>query len=402
MDKPFTMNLQLFGSNITTDDETNAITKNQMAKVREVDFVLRFAHNSLKKLMEVLGVTRIVPMSEGTTMYYYTTTGTLQSGSVDEGEVIPLSQYQRNKVAIGEITLNKWRKAVTAEAIMKSGRDEAIRATDEKMLSDVQKKIRSDFFTFLTGLDGTVVAGTTLQAVLAKTWGQLQVLFEDDSAEPVHFINPQTISGYLESATISMQTAFGMSYIENFLGMGTVIMNSNIPVGQVYSTAKENLIMYYLTMSGDIASEFNLTTDETGYIGISSGEVNKTRAQIETLVMNGIQFLVEYGNGVVIGQIDSTPSLGSITVTSTAGTASGDSNIAVSGYSPSAGEKYVYKLGASTAPTVTYGQKLGSTWTDITPPHDITPGSNAKITVASVDANGRAQAAGSADVVKNS
>lgn len=402
MNKPFEINLQLFGDNVTTDAETNAVTKNQMAKVREVDFVLRFTHNSLNKLLEALGVTRKVPMSEGTTMYYYTTTGTLQSGAVAEGEIIPLSQYQRNKVAIGEITLNKWRKAVTAEAIMKSGRDEAIRQTDDKLLSDVQKKIRTDFFNFITGLDGTVIGASTLQAVLAQSWAKLQVLFEDDAIEAVHFMSPLTIADYLSTATITTQTAFGMTYIADFLGMGTVILSSQIPKGQVFSTAKENLILYYLTMSGDIASEFNLTTDPTGYIGINSGNANNSRAQVETLVMSGIQFLVEYASGVVVGQIDATPTLGSITVASIAGTASGDSNIAVSGYSPAADEKYVYKLGASAAPTVTYGQKLGSTWTDITPPHDITPGANTKITVASVDANGRAQAAGTATIVKNS
>lgn len=399
MKNKFTMNIQLFAENVTNEAEANITGKSQMARVREVDFVQRFTHNSLAKLVEALGVTRKIPMSEGTTMFVYKTTGTLQDGSVPEGEIIPLSQYQRKKEPIGEITLNKWRKAVTAEAIMKSGRAEAIARTDDKMLSDVQKKIRGDFFDFLTGLDGSVIARSTLQGVLAQSWAKLQVLFEDDAIEAVHFMNPVTIADYLESATITTQTAFGMTYIANFLGMGTVILASAVPVGQVFSTAKENLILYYLTMSGDIASEFGLTTDETGYIGINGGNPNNTRAQIETLVMSGIQFLVEYADGVVIGQIDSTPTLGSITVASTDGTAVGDSNIAVSGYTPGTGEKYVYKTGKTTAPAVTYGQKLGSTWTEIVPPHDITPtATHDKITVASVDANGRAQAAGTDDI----
>jgi hypothetical protein len=86
-------------------------------------------------------------------------------------------------------------------------------------------------------------------------------------------------------------------------------------------------------------------------------------------------------------------------VASTAGTAVGDSNIAVSGYTPGTGEKYVYKTGKTTAPAVTYGQKLGTGWTTIVPPHDITPtATHDKITVASVDANGRAQAAGTDDI----
>ena len=388
-------------TNVTNAAETNLIKADQMAKVREVDFVQRFAHNSLKKLMEALGVTRKIPMEEGTTMYYYTTTGTLQSGAVPEGEIIPLSQYQRNKVAIGEITLNKWRKATSAEAIKKSGFNEAVNMTDKKLLSDIQKGIRTNFFTHLNSIDGTVVGGTTLQAVIAKSWAQLQILFEDDAIEAVHFINPLTIGDYLATATITTQTAFGMQYIENFLGMGTVVMNSNIPAGHVVSTAKENIIMYYITTNGDLARAFSMSADETGYIGIKSGYPCEERAQIESLVMSGIQFLVEYAPGVVLGQIDATPSLQSVTVTSTAGTAVGDSNIAMSVYSLGTGEKWVYKCGASAAPTVTYGQKLGSGWTDIDSGDDITPGANmTKITVAAVDGNGRAQAAGSADITK--
>jgi hypothetical protein len=38
----------------------------------------------------------------------------------------------------------------------------------------------------------------------------------------------------------------------------------------------------------------------------------------------------------------------------------------------------------------------------MTSPAQLTPGANTKITVASVDANGRAQAAGDATVIKNS
>lgn len=382
-------------ANVETSAETNVIKAAQMAKVREVDFVEQFGGNILPKLMEALGVTRKIPMMEGTTMYVYKTTGTLQSGAVPEGEIIPLSQYERTKEAIGEITLKKWRKAATAEAIKKSGYDEAVAMTDAKLLNDVQKGIRTDFFSFLTGLDGTVIGGDTLQKVLAGTWGQLQVLFEDDAVSTVHFMSPLTISDYLGTATITVQTAFGMNYIEDFLGLGTVVMNSNIPKGMVYSTAKENLILYYLTMNGDVARAFNLTADATGYIGIKSGYQNEERAQIESLIMSGIQFLVEYVDGVVIGQIDSTPSLGSVTVTSDqTGASSGQSHISTSAYTLGTGEKFVYKTG-TTDPSVTYGQKLGSTWTDLPANGIITPTeTHTKITVAAVDANGRAQAAG--------
>ena len=382
--------------NVTTAAETNVITTQQMVKVREVDFVRRFTGTILRKLMEALGVTRKIPLIEGTTMYYYTTTGTIQSGEVPEGEIIPLSQYERVKTPIGEIKLNKWRKATTAEAILKSGYDEAVLQTDKKLLLDIQTGIRTSFFDYLKAIDATVVGASTLQMVLAQTWGNLQVLFENDAIEAVHFMHPLTIADYLGVKDISLQTAFGFNYIKDFLGLGTVIMTSQIPKGQVISTAKENLIMYYIPVSAKAMTSLGVTADETGLIGIKSGYPTEERAQIETLVMSGIQFLVEYASGVVFGQIDSTPTLGTVTVASTAGTAVGDSNIALGGYTLGSGEKYVYKTG-TTAPAVTYGQKLGTTWTEIDSGDDITPtATHTKITVAAVDASGRAQAAGNA------
>lgn len=295
--------------------ENNLITTEQMKKAREIDFVQQFAHESLDKLIEVLGVTRKIPMMEGTTLYFYRTTGTLQDGTVAEGDVIPLSQYSTDPIPVGVINLKKWRKAVSAEAIKKSGYQAAVTDTDTALLKDVQAGIRSDLFTFLNkayaegdainGSAYTTATGTGLQAALADAWGQLQVKFEDDTAEAVYFVNPLDVSDYLGTANITVQTAFGMNYIENFLGLGTVIMSSRITQGTFVATAKENIIMYYLTMNGDIASAFSLTADETGYIGIKSGYQNEERAQIESLVMSGIQFLVEYAEGVVKGTITS-------------------------------------------------------------------------------------------------
>ncbi len=285
----------------------NLTKANDMKKIREVDFVQQFTHSSLAKLIEVLGVTRKIPMMEGTTMYVLTTTGELaNNGAVGEGEIIPLSHFEQTKTPVGEITLKKWRKGVSAEAIKKSGYQSAVRDTDAKLLSLVQNGVRTDLFGFLNGTitGSTQVVGAGLQKALAAAWGQLQVLFEDDTAQAVYFVNPLDVADYLGGATISTQTAFGMNYIEDFLGLGTVIMSSRITQGTFVATAKENIIMYYLTMNGDIADAFNLTADELGYIGINSGYQNNERAQIESLVMDGIQFLVEYAGGVVKGTID--------------------------------------------------------------------------------------------------
>lgn len=285
--------------------ETNLITSAQMRKVREVDFTTQFSHNSLAKLIEVLGITRKIPMMEGTTMYVYSTTGTLQDGNVAEGDIIPLSQYETTKTPVGDITLHKWRKAVSAEAIKKSGYEAAVRDTDTALLRDVQKGIRTNLFDFLNGtIEGSTPAtGAGLQAAFANAWGQLQVKFEDDAVEAVYLANPLDVAAYLGAANITTQTVFGMNYVEDFLGLGTVIMSSKIKQGTFIATAKENFILYYLTMNGDLANAFDLTADELGLIGIKSGYQNEERAQIESLVMNGIEILVEYAGGVVKGTI---------------------------------------------------------------------------------------------------
>lgn len=285
----------------------NLTKASDLKKIREIDFVQQFTHSSLAKLIEVLGVTRKIPMMEGTTMYVYTMSGELaNNGLVGEGEVIPLTEIEQEKTPVGEITLKKWRKGVSAEAIKKSGYQVAVRDTDAKLLSLVQQSLRSDLFSFLNGTisGSTSVVGVGLQAALAAAWGQLQVLFEDDTAQAVYFVNPLDIADYLANANITVQTVFGMNYVEDFLGLGTVIISSRITQGTFLATAKQNIIMYYLTMNGDVAEAFSLTADELGYIGIASGIQNTERAQIESLVMNGIQFLVEYAAGVVKGSID--------------------------------------------------------------------------------------------------
>ena len=293
---------------IYVEAETNVIKKAQMSKVREVDFVAQFAHGSLAKLIEVLGVTRKIPMQEGTTLYMYTTTGTLQSGSVAEGAIIPLSQYERDKTAVGEMSLSKWRKATTAEAIMKSGYEEAVAQTDAALLKDVQKTVRSSFFSLLNGTitGATSVSGVGLQAALAAAWAQLQIKFEDDTASAVYFVNPLDIGDYLGSASITVQEAFGLQYVENFLGLGTVIISSQITQGTFIATAKENIVLYYLSMNGDIAGKFGLTVDDLGVVGIKTDIPTENRAQLETLVMAGIDFFVEYAAGVVKGTISSS------------------------------------------------------------------------------------------------
>ena len=281
--------------------ETNLIKKEDVARVRMIDFNYQFTGN-LNKFMEILGVTRKIPVQEGAVLKALKVTGTLEDGSVAEGELIPLSHYQTEEVPMGEAVLGKWRKATTAEAILKSGYDQAVGATTDKLVKDVQKKIRADLFTQLANGTGEA-KGATLQPALSDAWGKLQVLFEDDAVDTVYFLNPSDAATYLGSAQITMQTAFGLKYVENFLGLGTVIFSANVPTGKFYATAKENVVAYFINVaSGDIARAFNLTTDKTGYIGINEYP-NEAYARVEDLIMSGVTFFAERIDGVVVGTI---------------------------------------------------------------------------------------------------
>ena len=293
-------------TNVTNAAETNLIKEAALKRAREIDFVKKFSDFDVAKLMEALGTTRKIVKREGEQMYVYEITGELvNNGEVPEGEIIPLSAFAQTKTPVGEIKLLKWRKASSAESIMEHGYETAVRETDAKAIKEVQKGVRTRFFTFLGNINNTTtVQGTGLQAVLAKAWAQLQVLFENDAIEAVHFINPLDIGDYLSTASITVQNAFGMKYIEDFLGLGRVILSSAVTQGTVYSTAQDNLILYFLSMGGEIARAFSLTTDATGLIGINSGYPTNERAQVESLIMSGIDLMVEYAAGVVVGTIN--------------------------------------------------------------------------------------------------
>lgn len=283
--------------------ETNTILVNDLARVRTVDFNYQFT-GSIKKLVEALGITRKIAVQEGTTLKALKVTGTLENGIVAEGELIPLSKYETEEVPIGEIALNKWRKGTSAEAILKRGYDQAVGETTDRMVKDIQKDIRKAFFEYFANADGVAEAtGEGLQAALANGWGQLQILWEDDAVDTVYMVNPLDIADYLGTAEVTMQNLFGMKYIEDFLGLGSVLTNSNVPKGTYYATAKENLVMYFVNVAtSELARAFGLTTDETGYIGINEYP-DKDTARVMDLVMSGITFFPERVDGIVKGTI---------------------------------------------------------------------------------------------------
>lgn len=281
--------------------EANMTAKADLEPGISIDFVSRITGN-IAELQKVLGITEMEPMAAGTSIKIYKVEQINTPEQVGEGETIGLTKVKRSLARTIELVLNKYRRNTSAEAIQKVGRDMAINKCDEKLVSGIQKEIKQDFFDVL--LEGTgTAAGTGLQATLANAWGALNVFYEDEGVTPVHFLSPLDVAEYLGNAQITMQTAFGLSYVEDFLGLGTVIVSPRVTKGKTISTAKENLHGAFIPAnSGDVAKSFGLTSDKTGLIGMKHS-ADDTNATINTLAMSGVMFYPELLDGVIVGTI---------------------------------------------------------------------------------------------------
>lgn len=288
------VNLQRFAA------ETNTTMAADLEPAISVDFTSRISEN-ITELQRVLGISELIPMAAGTDVKIYEMKKANAPAQVGEGEEIPLTEITRKLRSTITLDLDKYRKNTTAEAIQKVGRDLAINQTDEKLINEIQKDIKKAFYTGLATGTGTA-AGKNLQVTLANLWAKLQTRYEDMDVTPIFFINPQDVADYLGSAQITMQTTFGFTYIENFLGLGTAIVSPQVTAKTVYATAQENLNGAYVPVSGDVAQTFGLTYDQTGTIGMTHS-TKTDNATIDTLVMSCIKFFPEYADGVFKGTI---------------------------------------------------------------------------------------------------
>lgn len=287
--------LQLFAA------EENLITKADIEPAISIDFVSRITSN-INALREVLGITNMVAMPEGTQIKIYKASVENTPSQVGEGETIPLTKVTRKLARTETLTLKKFRKAASAESITTNGYENAINITDEKLVQNVQKGIKSDFFTLIETGTGNAT-GTDLQKTLADCWRELQTAFEDEDVNAVYFISATDAATYLGNANISTQNAMGLTYVQDFLGLGTMIVSPRITAGKVVATAKENLNGAYIPANSSALSRaFSLTSDETGFVGMTH-QSKTENATVETLLLSGVLFYPERLDGVIVGTI---------------------------------------------------------------------------------------------------
>lgn len=273
---------------------------------RQVDFVSRFTW-TWQELRDLMGVSRLVKKTPGTVLKSKYAEVTLQSGAVAEGEEIPYSKAEVKEKEYGEITLQKYQKGVSAEAIADHGYAAAIQLTDDQFLNELQGEVMDAFYTYVQ--TGTLVdAQATFQKALAMAQGQVRNKWKKMKkgiSEIVGFCNILDAYEYLGAADITVQNQFGMNYIENFLGYSRLFLCSEIPSGKIIATPVENLVLYYINPAETDFANAGLAfavDGDTPLIGFHVEGNYKTLVS-ESTAMMGMVLFAEYLDGIAVVDI---------------------------------------------------------------------------------------------------
>ena len=370
-------------------------------RAREIDFVTSFGKNR-QALLDVMGITRMIKKENGSVLKIKKASGTLQDGDVAEGEEIPMSQYKVEEETFDTIKIKKYRKGVSIEAIAERGYEAAVEMTDEEFKSDLQNVVLDKFYTQLK-MGSLVGHETTWQMAFAMAIGKVKNKFETmkrTATGVAVWVNTLDVYKYIGAADITLQTAFGMQYIKNFLGADIVFVSSQIPENTVIATPLNNLIAYYVDPADTefVKAGLEYTTDSTtGFIGFHV-QGNYEHAISDMFAIMGVRLFAEYLDAIAyiaVGSSD-TQTLGELTVTSVAGTESGKTQLTVEPQLASINNVLKYKTNASAATSVTYGMDV-KTWTKWDGVSEISATSGHHITVVECDQNYKAIRSG--DVV---
>ncbi len=286
---------------------TNTTTTTDISlNVKELDFISRF-NNTWDSLIEIMGIMRPVRKTLGTKLVASKATVTLQSGEVAEGDEVPLSKATVTPVYYEDITLEKYRKRVTAEAVSKFGAEVAVQKTDDAFLNELTGTVLDNFYTFAqTGTLKPTGAITDFQMAVSMAVTLVKDKFKKlrlDYSNVVVFVNTMDVGRYLGSANITMQTKNGMEYFKNFLGATTVIVSSEIPEGKVIAVPADNIVLYYIDPAdgGFEALGLNYTTGNTAtnLIGVHKEGVYG-RVSGDTHAVMGMKLFAEYIDGIAV------------------------------------------------------------------------------------------------------
>lgn len=282
---------------------------------REIDFVSRFG-TTWSALSDILGIVKPIRKQAGSRLISYTVDVTLEDGDVDAGCVIPYSKVTTVQTLSEDLTVEKYAKAVPIEDVTAYGAEIAVQKSDDAFLTKLQNGVLGKFYTFLNGATGIITdTASTWQSALAKAQGLVLNKFATIQKEVtgiVGFANILDAYDYLGSANITVQTAFGLTYVKDFLGYKTLFLlpASFIARNTVIATAVENIDLYYVDPSDSDYAKLGLqytVAGETNLIGFHV-QGNYGTAVGESFALMGMALWAEYADGIAKVTVTSNPS----------------------------------------------------------------------------------------------
>ena len=279
------------------------MSANIEVRAREIDFVTRFG-DTWESLREVLSVMRMIRKENGTVLKTKSASVVLQDGKVGEGEDIPYSIANVEETPYGAITIEKYAKAVSIEAVDEHGAEAAINMTDEAFLNELQGNVLDRFYAHLA--TGKLTSNeATFQMAVAMAIGKVKDKFKKmrkNHSKIVVWVNTLDAYKYLGAAELTVQSAFGIDYVENFMGADKMILSSEIAEGKVIATPVDNIICYYVDPSNSGFRKLGLeytVSGETPLIGFHANG-NYNTAVGESFALMGLTFLTEYLDAIAV------------------------------------------------------------------------------------------------------
>lgn len=370
-------------------------------RAREIDFVTSFGQN-MQALLDVMGIARMIRKENGSVLRVREASGVLQSGDVAEGDIVPLSQYEVTEKDFDTIKIQKYKKGVSIEAIAEKGYEAAVAMTDEEFTADLQNVVMTKFYDMLK-MGSLTSYESSWQMAFAMAIGRVKNKFETMGRTATGiavWVNTLDVYKYLGAAQITMQTAFGVNYVRNFMGADIMFISSQIPENTVIATPLNNIVAYYVDPSDSEFARAGLvyTTDPaTGFIGFHvQGNYDRVISELNAIM--GVRLFAEYLDAIAYISVgsSSTQTLGTLKVTSEEGSETGATKITVNPQLASINGVYKYKTNASSATEVTYGMDV-KTWTRWDGVSEIETTNGYHVTVVEADENFKAVRSG--DVV---
>lgn len=278
---------------------TNTTTTADTVKALDVEAVTKYKQDH-DRLLEILGIFGVETVAAGSSLFRYEVTGELSDAEVAEGDETPLSKFKVDRIPFAVADPRPFRRLVTGLSILRGGFENAVLRGDRKMLTAMRNLVVADFFKFLEAGELTA-SGKGLSGALVRADAALRNELEsrDDTCEAIfHFVNRNDIAGYLEDKEITVQTVYGMEYVQAFLGVTNIFVTNRVPEGTVYATPVENIHIYGIDFATLKDAGLDYTVDESGLIGVNHSP-NYARNSCEVNALLGETITAEISNYIV-------------------------------------------------------------------------------------------------------